>query len=201
MATSLVRTRIRDSRAIAVLALVALLLSRPAWPEAQPLREVADYFGYGLVVVCVLGRVWCSVFVGGWKNERLLTYGPYSIVRNPLYVFSFLGLLGVGVMTGSVVLTLLLAAAFGFYYRRVVHREEAFLAERFGSTYQRYCARVHRWIPRFDVYDSPECIELKPRFVLYAMRDGIWFFVMFPLIEGIEYMHGAGWLPNLFTLP
>jgi protein-S-isoprenylcysteine O-methyltransferase Ste14 len=36
-------------------------------------------------------RLWCSLYISGYKNSQLITSGPYSLCRNPLYFFSFVG--------------------------------------------------------------------------------------------------------------
>jgi protein-S-isoprenylcysteine O-methyltransferase Ste14 len=67
---------------------------RPVVPLRTDLNEYGlihepfEYVGYALVIVCVVGRIWCSAYVGGYKNTKLIDTGPFSIVRNPLYVFS-----------------------------------------------------------------------------------------------------------------
>ena len=50
------------------------------------------------------------LYVGGRKNAELVTTGPYSMMRNPLYFFSLLGVAGVGAQTGSVLATFAVTA-------------------------------------------------------------------------------------------
>jgi protein-S-isoprenylcysteine O-methyltransferase Ste14 len=201
MAKGLLKRRIRDTR-LAVLPVVALLfLSEPIWNEYGLIHEPFEYVGYALVIVCVVGRIWCSAYVGGYKNTKLIDTGPFSIVRNPLYVFSFLGLLGIGLITVRLSIAALLCGAFVCYYSWVVEREESHLAERFGDTYQDYKRRVPRWLPRFSLYHSEDEITTRPSYILRTIRDSLWFFATLPAIKAIEYMQVAGWIKPLFKLP
>jgi len=114
------------------------------------LHEGLEAFGLGLIVVCIVGRAWCSLYIGGRKKAEIVDRGPYSISRNPLYVFSFMGAFGAGTQTGSVTLAsvfLLLTVAV-FY--ATVKREEAWLSGAFGQTYADYCARTPRFGPDFS---------------------------------------------------
>jgi hypothetical protein len=52
--------------------------------------------GMFLVAIGSLGRMWCSLYIAGYKDQVLLTQGPDSMTRNPLYFFSTFGALGVG---------------------------------------------------------------------------------------------------------
>ena len=72
--------------------------------------------GLALVVLCITGRLWCILYVGNKKNLELVTRGPYSMTRNPLYFFSTLGAAGIGLMFGSltVAATLLLLSFWTF---------------------------------------------------------------------------------------
>ncbi|MGB4295037.1 MAG: hypothetical protein WBJ16_05340 [Smithellaceae bacterium] len=49
--------------------------------------------GAVLVGVASMGRLWCSLYIAGYKAEILVTEGPYSITRNPLYFLVYWGLL------------------------------------------------------------------------------------------------------------
>ncbi len=42
-----------------------------------------------------------SAYIAGLKSKRVISYGPYSIMRNPLYFFSSLGFIGAGLTFGS----------------------------------------------------------------------------------------------------
>lgn len=201
MASGLLKRRIGDTRVAALAVIVLIFLSEPLWSEENLAHEPIEYFGYLLVIACVIGRVWCSTFIGGYKNERVIDTGPFSIVRNPLYVFSFLGAVGIGLITVRLSITAILIAAFATYYRQVVRREEAYLREKFGAAYDAYCRRVPRWLPRLQNYRADEEITTRPQFVLRTIRDSVWFFAALPAIEAIEYLQVAGWLKPMFWLP
>ncbi len=47
--------------------------------------------------------------IGGRKILELVTDGPYSIMRNPLYVFSVIRVAGIGAQAGSVTIALVCA--------------------------------------------------------------------------------------------
>jgi protein-S-isoprenylcysteine O-methyltransferase Ste14 len=79
--------------------------------------------------------------------ERLVTTGPFSYCRNPMYLGHIIFLFGLALSLRSVLAALIAIAATVWFHLRV-RRDEARLSERFGETYSTYTARVRRWIPR-----------------------------------------------------
>ena len=179
----------------ALLALAVIAFSQPVGPEDIEIFELA---GHLLLIAALLGRMLSSLYIGGHKNAFVVDQGPFSVVRNPLYVSTFAAVAGVGLSTGMLTITFILIGAFILYYPHVVRREEALLEAEFGDVYRDYCSRVRRWIPRFGQWHSPKMIEIYPRRVLITLRDAIWLPLFIPLIELLEYLHETGLLPTVF---
>jgi len=87
--------------------------------------------------------------------QRLVTYGIFGWVRNPLYVGNFLIWMGFVVISG--VLWFLPAAIglFAFEYSLIVRYEEGVLESIFGEEYRTYKATVPRWWARPPRYPEP----------------------------------------------
>ena len=197
MAKNLNKKRMQYSWLSVMICILVIIFSRPLFPYDMPFHEVMEFVGYFLVALCALGRVYCSAFLGGFKNKKLVTYGPFSVVRNPLYSFSLMGILGLSLVSGHLLLVAFLFTFFMVMYHYLIRREEAFLETEFGAEYQAYKSRVPRLLPRFSLYDCPEEITMKPRFVTNAYFDAIWWFVAFPAFEFIEYLQESGFIPGL----
>lgn len=183
---------------ILALALVVLTQSyggETAWH--QNLERV----GMALIVVCIVGRAWCSLYIGGRKKAEIVDRGPYSLSRNPLYVFSYLGAFGVGAQSGSVTVAIVFTLIAMAIFHATILREEAWLRTAFGQPYLDYMARTPRYGPHFGRWRDAETIEVKPRFFLTTIRDGLIFLLAFPLFEAIEVAQQQGWLPVLAHLP
>ncbi len=83
-----------------------------------------------------------------WAPEQstaLVTDGPNSVSRNPMYVGMALGLVGTGLLSGRPVTTLA-AAGLVATLTPQVRREEAALAQLFGGEWAAYARRVRRWL-------------------------------------------------------
>jgi protein-S-isoprenylcysteine O-methyltransferase Ste14 len=80
------------------------------------------------------------------KSSVLVNRGPYRISRNPMYLGMVLGLVGIGVLAGSVTPLLVVPVFACLIDRRFIRAEEAFLQEAFGASYVAYQARVRRWL-------------------------------------------------------
>ena len=80
--------------------------------------------------------------------QRLVTYGIFSWVRNPLYVGNFLLWLGFGVGSAVWWFLPLAVALFAVEYTFIVRYEEGVLESIFGREYLDYKARTPRWFPR-----------------------------------------------------
>jgi protein-S-isoprenylcysteine O-methyltransferase Ste14 len=80
-------------------------------------------------------------------TAALVMRGAYRYVRNPMKLGLFLILLGEAVVLRSLALLCWFAvfAAANVAYIRLF--EERGLRKRFGTAYERYCARVPRWLP------------------------------------------------------
>ncbi len=78
--------------------------------------------------------------------QRLVTYGIFAWMRNPLYVGNLL--IWVGFMIGSGVLWFLPVAMviFAIEYSLIVRYEEGVLESTFGAEYVTYKARTPRWL-------------------------------------------------------
>ncbi|MEK7448393.1 MAG: methyltransferase [Planctomycetota bacterium] len=119
-------------------------------------RPQLYYFfsGLGLVVFGEIVRIWATGHLE--KNKSLTTSGPYGYVKNPMYVGSFLIMMGFIAMAmnpenAHYILTLLgiELAGFLFYYiprKRKIEGER--LREKFGATYVEFDKLVPDYIPR-----------------------------------------------------
>lgn len=195
------RTRITETRLAALAILLALLFLQSRWGTGGWQPQTLKWLGYPLLVAGVLGRTWCAAYIGGRKSRIIVDRGPYSATRNPLYVFSFIGLTGIGLSTGMVTAALVSAVLFMLYYRRIVASEEAYLAERQGQAYAEYRARVPRWIPDFSLWREAEEPMGMPRSVYLAARDAAAFLLAPPLFALIGALQDWDVLPVLLRLP
>ncbi|MBI5239975.1 MAG: isoprenylcysteine carboxylmethyltransferase family protein [Elusimicrobia bacterium] len=79
---------------------------------------------------------------------RLVTLGPYRLVRNPMNIGEVALFLALAGWFGSGML-LLYAIASGLTFHLFVRlREEPAHRSKFGAAYKEYCASVARWWPR-----------------------------------------------------
>jgi protein-S-isoprenylcysteine O-methyltransferase Ste14 len=197
----LLKARQKQSRIFAVALVAALLVSEPLMTAGKFPRECMLWLGYALVLVGAFGRVYCSAFIGGRKNDEVVRTGIFAVVRNPLYVFSFIALLGIGLQSGSVIVLLLLVAVFALYYPLVVAKEEAFLTHKFGEPYTKYTQEVPRWLPNLKLWNEPEQVDAKPKFIRHTIFDAFVFFLPFPCFMLIAQLQAAHILPVLFVIP
>ncbi len=201
MAVALNKTRKRDSKILMGLILAAMFFTRPLIPMEGQLHESLEFFGYFLIAICVCGRLYTTAFLGGYKNQTLIDYGPFSICRNPLYFFSLCGFTGISLMSNHIAIIISAPLLFFAVYHFLILREEAFLKEQFGDAYAEYMRRVPRLLPKFSLYHAPEAVEMRPKYLRRAFRDNLWWFVSFPLIEFSEYLQEAHIINPLFFLP
>ncbi|MDD5647756.1 MAG: isoprenylcysteine carboxylmethyltransferase family protein [Dehalococcoidia bacterium] len=81
--------------------------------------------------------------------QKLITTGLYAYSRNPMLMGIFLVFFGVGILTGSLSLTLLYSPLFVlFFYFQITRVEEKEMELKFGQAYLEYKQRVPRFFPR-----------------------------------------------------
>jgi protein-S-isoprenylcysteine O-methyltransferase Ste14 len=186
---------------LVVVLFAALLFGQSTFPPDTAVHETIEMFGVLLIFLGIVGRLWATLYIGGRKSSEVVTGGPYSITRNPLYVFSTVAAAGVGAQIGSfsgiILFGLLCAGAFHI----VILREEKFLKEALPATYQAYLARVPRFFPKLSLYQEGDTGSFKPRLLLTTLLDGLVFLVALPAFELIDGAQQSGILPVLFRLP
>lgn len=197
----LLKARQCHSRIFAVVLVAVLLVSKPWLGTGNLLREFMMWLGYALVIFGAFGRVYCSVFIGGRKNDEVVRAGAFSVVRNPLYVFSFIAMVGIGMQSGMLLVTAVLIIAFMLYYPVVVAKEEAFLEQKFGEPYKKYKQEVPRWIPNMRLWNEPEQVDAKPEFIRRTIFDAGVFFLPLVCFSIINSLQAYNILPVWLTLP
>jgi protein-S-isoprenylcysteine O-methyltransferase Ste14 len=183
-----------------VVACAALLFCSSRYGDGL-LHEFLEAFGIGLIGLGIVGRLWCTVYIGGRKSAEIVDRGPYSVTRNPLYVFSAIAATGVGAQTGSIVVALFFGVATAAAFHVVILREERHLGGLFGDVYAAYRARVPRFFPRFALFRDADRVEVRPERLYRTLGDGLVFLLAVPAFEAIELLQQAGWLPILLRLP
>ncbi|MDD2520988.1 MAG: methyltransferase, partial [Kiritimatiellae bacterium] len=155
--------------------------------------------GMFLVAIGSLGRMWCSLYIAGYKDQVLITQGPYSMTRNPLYFFSAFGALSVGFCTETFTFPVLLLTVMILYYPLVVRKEERRLRERFGREFDDYAHRAPVFFPDFSLFSEPDTCVVKPVVYRRHMFSALWFVWIVGLIEFAEGLKELGWMPSFWS--
>lgn len=79
-------------------------------------------------------------------NRTLITYGPYALSRNPIYLGGIVVLFGVALYGGTLPFFLAVLAQYLLIERIFIPFEEEKMARQFGERYDEYRRNVRRWI-------------------------------------------------------
>ncbi len=108
-------------------------------------RKLPAVLGTGLVLLGLFIRSWSAGML--YKTHVLVTSGPYSLVRNPLYVGSFLMMLGFCFLMRDWLAAGFIVGPIGLIYWFQVKLEEERLAKKFPEMWPAYAAKTARFFP------------------------------------------------------
>jgi protein-S-isoprenylcysteine O-methyltransferase Ste14 len=138
--------------ALAMGCLLSLVL--PIGPGLGSANGVALATGLAFIVIGFALASWSArafhradtSVMPGEPSTALVTWGPYRITRNPIYIGFILVYFGLAIVLTSMWVLLLLIPVLIILQRGVVEREEAYLERAFGAAYRKYKAQVPRWL-------------------------------------------------------
>ncbi|MEP9357403.1 isoprenylcysteine carboxylmethyltransferase family protein [Sphingomonas sp. KR3-1] len=122
-------------------------------PDALAIGETA------LVLGSIVGVIWLffassRAMGSNWAivartrdDHQLVTWGPFALVRNPIYVALFVWILVMALALGHWRALLLAVPLYWIGTWMRVSREEKLLRAQFGTAYDAYAARVKRFVP------------------------------------------------------
>ena len=157
--------------------------------------------GYLFLLTGLIIRIWCTFYIGGKKSKELVTAGPYSLCRNPLYMGTLMLAIGVGLSFENLLLLLLVPLIVIPVHLVVVRLEEGRLEEVFGEEFRIYKRKTPRFWPRFSNYTSPDalCIDVHAIWRITGNTIGV---LLLPWIEDLlEVLHQHGVIPVLWHFP
>lgn len=163
--------------------------------------DVLEEMGILLVMAGMLLRISAR----GYKAEHsangneLVTGGPYSLVRNPMYLGIVISGSGVVLVIGQWWGLFLFLGGFFLQYLYLFGKEEKILEHAFGQTYREYTKRVPRIIPALSAWkrDIREFLPLKLQWVRRELVSIVLIFVVVLVMEGWEEISFHGW-PGMF---
>ena len=117
-------------------------------------EKVRFMLGAGLVLA---GAILNSTSLGCFRKAHtnhatdaparvLITDGPYSFSRNPIYLGFMCLYMGLGIFLNNLWIFVLGAPLVATIQALIVAREEDYLAGKFGEEYGEYCQNVRRWL-------------------------------------------------------
>ena len=193
------KQRILGSRLFGLAIVALLFISKSHWEDGLwgPTFFLA---GAVLIGIAVTGRLWCSLYISGYKSGTLIMTGPYSMSRNPLYFFSFLGAIGIGLATETLTIPACIAVVFAMYYPLVIKSEEKKLAGIHKEAFSDYCKSTPSFFPSFKLLAEPEEYTVKPKIFRRTLLEVWWFVVLLGVIEFKEALQQANLLPTILNL-
>lgn len=113
------------------------------------------------IIIGELLRIWAVGYAGGTTRATavgaardLVTTGPYSYVRNPLYLGNLLLSLGITIFSHVPWLIPVLIIGYFIQYLPIIAVEEKYLLESCGQIYEEYQTDVSRFLPSFHTYTN-----------------------------------------------
>lgn len=115
----------------------------------QALGSLVGIFGLGLAGSCVLllSTIGSGTPAPFDPPRRLVSRGPYRLIRNPMYLGAGLWVTGLAAFYQSPWLAVYAVVFMATSHVFVLLYEEPTLSRLFGDAYREYCRRVGRWYP------------------------------------------------------
>ncbi len=194
------KIRTRFSKVVAILVIIAFIFGKQIFELSSLTESIVNIVALLLVTVGTLGRVWCAFYISGFKNKKVVTDGPYSTSRNPLYLYSLIGAIGIGLVSHSLAVLSFIIIAFAIYYPFVIVGEERKLASILGKDYQDYSKRVPRFFPKMKLFTQPAEYTVKPKVFYKDLRDCTMFIVTYCVIILINALKVNEIIPTYFNI-
>ena len=133
---------------------ILLQLILPFNPPSQKVLSYMKIIGYVLFAIGVVFASWsliifhkaCTTTTPGEKSKKLVTWGPYRLTRNPMYVSLILAYLGEAGFLAQFWPVLVLPLMLVYVNWTVIPLEENILKKDFKEEYEDYCFHVRRWL-------------------------------------------------------
>ncbi len=194
------KIRIFVSRIFVATLFIIVLFSESYWEKHEIIGTILFAVGCILAGTASMGRLWCSLYIAGYKNDTLVTTGPYSVSRNPLYFFSLIGAIGVGLATETLLIPLVILIVFLLYYSSVIHGEEKRLLNIHGEKFKLYCQKTPAFFPKLSLYEEPQTYIVNPKSFRRNIISALWFIWFLGILEIIEACHETGILAVYFKI-
>jgi protein-S-isoprenylcysteine O-methyltransferase Ste14 len=147
----LIRRRILLSGILFAIVIAYSVANGPKPHDLLDFRDPATVLGGLLVFMGVALRSWAAGILR--KNAELTTSGPYGLIRNPLYVGSFLMMFGFFTLIAHPFNFLVILGPLLVIYIVKVRQEEVLLSSRFSQEWPDYARRTNRFLPRLARVD------------------------------------------------
>lgn len=194
------KLRLLTSRTLVVGAVAFAIVGSNDWHGQQAVSLAMDSVSLACLLVAGIGRIWCSAHIAGRKNAEVVTEGPYSVCRNPLYFFSLLAFIGAGLAFESLTICAIFTGVFLLTHWPTIHREEAFLRATFGAPYDAYCARVPRLFPKLSLYSGSSTMTINAAAFNRELREAGMIPLAFIGAHAVVLCHDAGIIPRFFSV-
>ena len=195
------RLRVVVSRLFAVIIILLVLFTAPSFKQGGLPDILFEIFGLFLLTICSIGRLWAMLYISGHKTHAVITEGPYSVVRHPLYLFSLIGAIGIGLASENLLVLAAMIIFYLSYYPLTIISEERTLTEKFGQEYLDYIKRTPRFVPKLSLYKSPSQVVINADIFLKNLVIGMWFIWIYILFQFIETLQLNGQIPIIMRVP
>ncbi|HBG26489.1 MAG: hypothetical protein A2Y10_04120 [Planctomycetes bacterium GWF2_41_51] len=195
------KLRVPLTRIVAIVILLLILFTTHSWKQDNIIDIVMETCGLLLITLCSFGRLWALMYISGYKSDQVISVGPYSIVRHPLYVFSFIGAIGIGLASENLLIFAIIAVFYICYYPFTILAEEKKLTSKFGQAYIDYMKCTPRILPKLTKPNNPVIYHVKPDKYIANFADAMWFVWIFILLHFVERLQQMAVLPVIFKIP
>jgi len=195
------KLRINLLRLVFIPIVFIAIFVRPSWSLESTIGFIMEFCGYLFLLGGLAIRIWCTFYIGNRKSKEIITEGPYSICRNPLYIGSFLLAIGVGLCFENLLILILIPAIIIPVHIIAARMEETHLESKFGEQYRIYKQNTPRFWPRFSNYRSQATVDVNIHSLRRIIMDTIGVLLLPEIEDLLEILHEHGIIPVLWHFP
>ena len=140
-------------------------------------------------------RIWATLYIGGRKSASVVTQGPYSLCRNPLYLGTFLLYFSQPLFLKSAIFGVGLLIPLALYLLAVIPAEEQHLRGKFGQAYDDYLRSTPRFWPCWSLYQSSEFMDVEVRTLAKEFKRACGWLSMPIIAQTLCLLRSESWWP------